>query len=267
MSFQTVDVIKTFSSYSKTWNSKNQFILKKDGETRRLFKVLEKIVTEGMQILDIGSGSGKVITYLAGLGKRLSLFASDVSTHMISNLLPKLSTDRTIRCFLTDAQNMCFASDFFDIVTAQQVLHHLPQPACAIQEISRVLKPGGFAILLTVGKEYHANAFPYQGESFLADPFGRVDLEQIKALCKNTELSLLQNWDDFFEMEFMNFDSYYDFLCSIGSLRKFYKYKLPPVNSKDIIVNQLQYQGVLLDENSPVKIVGHYVTIFLQKNR
>ena len=46
-----------------------------------------------------------------------------------------------------DALDLPFLEESFDTVFSSQVLEHLPEPARAMAEISRVLRPGGFLIL------------------------------------------------------------------------------------------------------------------------
>ena len=45
-----------------------------------------------------------------------------------------------------DAQNLPFPNDSFDLVTCQTVLIHVPDPEKAIEEMKRVLKPGGLLL-------------------------------------------------------------------------------------------------------------------------
>lgn len=45
------------------------------------------------------------------------------------------------------ALDLPFCNDSFDTVLAAQVLEHLPEPAQALAEMGRVLKPGGYLIL------------------------------------------------------------------------------------------------------------------------
>lgn len=46
-----------------------------------------------------------------------------------------------------DIQSMPFAENSFDVVLCNHVLEHVNDDLVALREISRVLKPGGFAIL------------------------------------------------------------------------------------------------------------------------
>jgi len=56
---------------------------------------------------------------------------------------------------VADAENLPFAENSFDIVYSYGVLHHTPSTADAIQEVKRVLRPGGKARIMI----YHKYSF------------------------------------------------------------------------------------------------------------
>lgn len=56
-----------------------------------------------------------------------------------------------------NAESLSFADNTFDWVYSHGVLHHTPDPQTAINEVWRVLKPSGRAIIML----YHKNSFNY----------------------------------------------------------------------------------------------------------
>ena len=69
--------------------------------------------------------------------------------------LPRLSV------YEMDVRNMSFAMGSFDIVYCRSVLHHLPDPGRAVDEIVRVVRPGGLAYI---------SIHPYTSETGCLDP-------------------------------------------------------------------------------------------------
>jgi SAM-dependent methyltransferase len=74
-------------------------------------------------------------------------------------------------------------SESFDTVVCSDVLEHIPTPAAAIQEISRVLKPGG-VLLLNVPFMYWVHEAPYD--------FHRYTEFALKRLCEISDLDVIQ---------------------------------------------------------------------------
>ena len=58
---------------------------------------------------------------------------------------------------LSDAENLPFADETFDVYYSNGVLHHTPGTDAAIREAHRVLKPGGTAKVML----YHRNSWGY----------------------------------------------------------------------------------------------------------
>lgn len=57
-----------------------------------------------------------------------------------------------------DAENLAFPDDSFDLVYSHGVLHHTPETGKAIQEIHRVLRPQGRAVVML----YHRGSYNYR---------------------------------------------------------------------------------------------------------
>jgi ubiquinone/menaquinone biosynthesis C-methylase UbiE len=59
---------------------------------------------------------------------------------------------------VSDAENLDFPSETFDLVYSHGVLHHTPDTPGAVREVHRVLRPGGRAVVML----YHRNSYNYR---------------------------------------------------------------------------------------------------------
>jgi SAM-dependent methyltransferase len=106
----------------------------------------------GANVLDIGCGSGyPALTAAAGVSPGGTVTAIDISPAMIgvaSRRAAEAGLDN-VTFQQMDADALGFADETFDVVTCVCTLMFSPEPAHAINEIRRVLKPGGrFAIVV-----------------------------------------------------------------------------------------------------------------------
>ena len=105
-------------------------------------------VTQSQRILDVGSGAGQILRHLLKLTQpSAQLVAFDLSDQMLRRARTRLKTTRP-HFVAGDLTRMPFADNSFDCATVGWVLEHLPDPAPGLQEIGRVLQPGGRALLL-----------------------------------------------------------------------------------------------------------------------
>jgi len=64
---------------------------------------------------------------------------------------------------IADGEHLPFASETFDVVYSNGVLHHTPDTRGAIRDVHRVLRPGGTAKVML----YHRNSLNYWFEIIL----------------------------------------------------------------------------------------------------
>lgn len=97
-------------------------------------EVAARLVAEGVStVLDVGAGDGALGRLLANTGVRW--VGLDLSTRLLADApRPAVRADATL---------LPFPAATFDAVTALYMLYHLPEPALAIAEARRVLRPGG----------------------------------------------------------------------------------------------------------------------------
>jgi ubiquinone/menaquinone biosynthesis C-methylase UbiE len=96
--------------------------------------------------LEIGAGTGlNLDLYPAGVSE---LVLTEPSPHMAARLRAKLGADPRARVVEAAAERLPFEPDRFDTVVATLVLCTVPDPAAALSEIARVLRPEGRLLFL-----------------------------------------------------------------------------------------------------------------------
>jgi SAM-dependent methyltransferase len=112
---------------------------------------------EDGRVLEVGCGSGALWVNVAALLPHLRLTLTDLSEGMVAAaaaavapLAPlELADARTC-----DAQDLPFDDASFDVVVANHMLYHVPEPRLAAAEFARVLRPGGVLLAATNGPRH-----------------------------------------------------------------------------------------------------------------
>ena len=99
----------------------------------------------------LSQAEGRTIDLGAGTGVNFDLFPEAVSElvmvepgrHMIKQLRAKVGDRARLEVVQASAQELPFADDSFDTAVFTLVLCTVPDPAGALKEAARVLKPGG----------------------------------------------------------------------------------------------------------------------------
>ena len=134
----------------------------------------------GMQVLDLAGGTGDLAALMAprvAPGGRVLL--SDINEAMLrrgrERLLDRgLAGDRVEYC-LADAERLPFCNDRFDVVTIAFGLRNVTRKEAALQEMFRVLAPGGQLLVLEFSQPAAPLAPVYDLYSFRVLPaIGRL---------------------------------------------------------------------------------------------
>jgi ArsR family transcriptional regulator len=106
-------------------------------------------------VLDIGTGTGRMAELFAGSAERI--FALDKNLEMLRVARAKLQHLPTAQIELVqgDFADLPFAAASFDTVLLHQVLHFAPDPAPALAEAARVLRPGGRIAIVDFANHDH----------------------------------------------------------------------------------------------------------------
>ena len=115
--------------------------------------VAEQAGAPGGRVLDIGCGPAWFWKKLAGRWQPDHLVLSDISEGMLEAAAERLGADYELSTVQADAVELPFEAETFDHVFAMHMLYHVTDPAKALAEMARVLKPGGRALITTIGDD------------------------------------------------------------------------------------------------------------------
>ncbi len=122
----------------------------------RTFQSLRKDDT----VLDVGAGTGYFSLAVARRVKDGKVIALDSSTDMLNRLsrraIEQGVADR-IEVRQGDAADTGLPEGSVDIVVSGNLLHELPDPAAALEEMMRVLKPGGRILIQDFRNRFPVN--------------------------------------------------------------------------------------------------------------
>lgn len=96
-------------------------------------------------VADVGTGTGFMLAGL--LHKADKLVGFDESPEMLSIARNNFSSYKQVQFQEAEGQHLPAEDNRFDAVFANMYLHHVPNPAAAIAEMTRILKPGGQLII------------------------------------------------------------------------------------------------------------------------
>ncbi|MDD9304716.1 MAG: metalloregulator ArsR/SmtB family transcription factor [Desulfobacter sp.] len=136
---------------------------------------IENVMNQNI-IADLGCGTGELLEHFLGQSNA-PLIGVDASPEMLEQARIKLPERSCLELRLGELENLPMRDQEVDTAVMSMVLHHIFEPEKSIQEVFRVLKPGGI---------------------FLLADFLRHDQEEIQKIIGGTWLGFtrkqIQNW-------------------------------------------------------------------------
>ena len=113
----------------------------------------------GQRVLDVATGTGIAAEAALGIvGPAGSVLATDISSEMVAKARERLDQSPNAAVAMEDGQALTLADESFDAVLSSLGLMFFPDPARALAEFHRVLRPGGRAavsVLTTPERSYN----------------------------------------------------------------------------------------------------------------
>ena len=108
------------------------------------------VLVDGARVLDCGIGTAALsLALLDSSAPALRLTGADLSAGMLRAARRGLA-QRGMQASLcrSDARRLPFGDGTFDLVISAHMLEYIPDPATAIRELARVLRPGASLVLI-----------------------------------------------------------------------------------------------------------------------
>jgi ubiquinone/menaquinone biosynthesis C-methylase UbiE len=121
-------------------------------------KVIREYLTPDARILDTSCGAGTEITALAALVPDGEAVAADLASEMVQTTFEnsRRAGIANMAFFQADVARMpAEFTGMFDVTFCSLAFHHYPEPEESVQEIYRVLRPGGYAFIADPGPDWY----------------------------------------------------------------------------------------------------------------
>jgi ubiquinone/menaquinone biosynthesis C-methylase UbiE len=158
--------------YTKYWDNRDYENAAEHIAIRRLLKG-----NHYGSAADIGGGFGRLCILLRTFADKVTL-AEPAASQL--EAAKKVLEGTDILQVQMQADDLKFADGELDLVTMIRVMHHLPEPTAEFAEISRVLAPGGTAIIEVANYGHFKNRRRHKKDG-IALPTEPVNIRTVKA--------------------------------------------------------------------------------------
>lgn len=124
--------------------------------------LLARSVAAGMGVVDLASGEGYGAAWLAGVADRV--VGVDIDPASVQHAEARYARFSNLRFLVGDIHALPLADASVDIVTCFEAIEHVQDPRRVVEEVARILKPGGTLLVSTPNKAVYTDAREYTNE-------------------------------------------------------------------------------------------------------
>ena len=156
-------------------------------------------LTDGVQILDVGTGTAQIPIAMCKRNSGLKITAMDLAESMLTlgnkNIQTSLLED-CITLVQVDSKKMPYPDESFDQVISNSIIHHIPNPVECFKEMIRVtkkdgllfvrdlLRPDSIAELQNIVNLHAGDATPKQKQLFTDSLHASLSLTEVREMVK-----------------------------------------------------------------------------------
>ena len=156
-------------------------------------------LTDGAQILDVGTGTAQIPIAMCRRNSGLKITAIDLAESMLTLGNKNIQTARlqdSITLCQVDSKKMPYPDESFDQVVSNSIIHHIPNPVECFKEMIRVtkkdgllfirdlLRPFSMAELQNIVNLHAGDATPKQKQLFTDSLHASLSLTEVREMVK-----------------------------------------------------------------------------------
>ncbi|MEN9673135.1 MAG: hypothetical protein RL553_1400, partial [Planctomycetota bacterium] len=156
-------------------------------------------LTDGVQILDVGTGTAQIPIAMCKRNSGLKITAIDLAESMLTLGNKNIQTARledSITLVQIDSKKMPYPDESFDQVVSNSIIHHIPIPVECFKEMIRVtkkdgllfirdlLRPDSIAELQNIVNLHAGDATPKQKQLFTDSLHASLSLTEVREMVK-----------------------------------------------------------------------------------
>lgn len=150
---QTISKQKIRRAFDRAADSYDEAAVLQKEVCSRLLEKLEYIKLSPQLILDAGVGTGEAVAPLLKRYKKSRMVALDLSERMLAKALGHGSLLRKPQLVCADLEQLPFGDNSFDLIFSSLTLQWCNDLPATMQDLLRVLKPGGLLMFTTFGPD------------------------------------------------------------------------------------------------------------------